>query len=610
MVSGPYSVNPKISMELLKQFLNYPNLFSGAHGAHDRTMAPVNNNWVGRTNLLESSVRTKKKSGVFSTGKLPAIPLVWGTVGYKGHNYYHRPATSWLSTRTVSITEVKEDAKNFSAKISISNWKNLNVGLTNYNQNNRKLILEMMARDLKTAAFYSVPWIKEIVDDFLTANPEPWGNTGQNITQRQQEFTYVVPAKKLTEQQCKDISSRIDSGWNKFTTNTKWPKDFKLKTPSVGLPDGNPTTATVDSPTIRTNPNPDTKVDTGGKPFFNIGKEQTAHSFMLDVNNIEECKLGVHICWRSSRLIESYSASTARRRYQSPVNTNIWYPEIAGFSLIPVPKNGTSISINLGESVAGAAHSGISSNPAKPYQIDYFVRVVDQTQKRQAKGGYRGDYQGIKTMVFGNSIYWKVYQKNALSAIASGAPITGVTFRKLVGDSKRELPMSIETYERLPRPEVDVKPIELGHLLLYRIAESPPKQVSAEILSDMLLPSMPSLLLAIDSPLRIASNDSYTSGLECYGPCDDDEELDYTISPGLYTISRKDKCSRGHDPGRKEYTLGFGNDCNEIITIRRMLAELNVFYDEFRGNYVGSVITEPTPTSPKSASASRLFGRF
>ena len=47
------------------------------------------------------------------------------------------------------------------------------------------------------------------------------------------------------------------------------------------------------------------------------------------------------------------------------------------------------------------------------------------------------------------------------------------------------------------------------------------------------------------------------------------------------------KCALGHDPGRLEYNAGFGALCNEEITIRRLLSQLLVFYDEFRGNMVG-----------------------
>jgi hypothetical protein len=599
-------------MKLLKQFLNYPNLFSGVHGTLYRVMAPAKPSWVGRANLTARGIRARKKTGAFSTGKLPAVPLVWGMDGQKNNAYWHRQSSTCLSKRNISLTEVSETAEKFTAKVAISHWSALDITRTGYNENNKKVILQIMADDLKTAAFSSVPWIKEIVDDFLSTNPTPWvtGNEGQT---QQAEHIYVVPGSKLTEQQCKDIYSRLDSGWKTFTTNNKWPKDFKLKSPSFGVSDSRETPQVTPSPTIRTNPNSDKK-EKSEAPYYNGRTASTpAHSFMLDVNNIEGCKLGVHICWRNHRIIESFSRRTPARRYQTATNINIWTPEIAGFSLIPVPNKGgrsTSISFNYDEvtpQLAGRATPG-----PKSYTIDNFVRVVDQTQKRTAKGGYRGDYQGIKTITFipTGSTYWKIYQKNALATIATGAPITGKDFQELVGDSKRELPMSIETYKKLPRPEVDVKAIEIGHLLLYRIAECPPKQVSAEILSDMLLPSMPSLLLAVDSPLRIASNDSYTSGLECYGPCDDGETVDCMISPGLYTIARKEKCSRGHDPGRKEYTLGFGNHCNEIITIRRMLAELQVFYDEFRGNYVGSVITEPSPAQQRPVSASRLLGRF
>ena len=64
------------------------------------------------------------------------------------------------------------------------------------------------------------------------------------------------------------------------------------------------------------------------------------------------------------------------------------------------------------------------------------------------------------------------------------------------------------------------------------------------------------------------------------------ENISMTIPPGLYVV-RGSKCALGHDPGRLEYNAGFGALCNEEITIRRLLSQLLVFHDEFRGNMVG-----------------------
>ena len=562
-------------------------------------MSQVNQKWVGSSGNVPV-IRTKeKKSSASQHGPLPAIPLTWGVE--RDGSYYGGRGETGFGSRNISLSELVETADKLTAKVTVSNWKMKCVGALNYNENNIKQILKIMARDLTTSAFSSVPWIKEILDDFILLNPTPWGDRG-DMQPQHPEHTYVVPAEKLTEQQCKDISTLINAGWKKFTSNTKRPKDFKLKAPSFGVQDTRTNPLVTFNPTIRTNPSADNKKAKEEILLFQDKNASTPdHSFMLDVNNIQGFRLGVHICWRSNRLIESYSPNTPNRRHQVATYSTLWYPQIAGFSLIPVPNGAIPIPVT-------GTGSGLVL--PKKYAVDYFVRVVDQTQKRQAKGGYRGSYQGVRTLTHDDSTYWKVYQKNALEKIATGLPITGITLKKLVGDSVRELPMTIETYKKLPRPEVDIKPIEIGHLRLYRIAESPAKQVSAEILSDMLLPSMPSLLLAVDAQVRIASNDSYTSGGECYGHCDDDEKVDTTISPGLYTIDRKEKCSRGHDPGRKEYTLGFGDHCNEIITIRRMLAELDVFYDEFRANYVGSEFTGPAPPPQGAASASRLLGRI
>ena len=56
--------------------------------------------------------------------------------------------------------------------------------------------------------------------------------------------------------------------------------------------------------------------------------------------------------------------------------------------------------------------------------------------------------------------------------------------------------------------------------------------------------------------------------------------------------------------GRGEYTAGFGDICNEVITIRNMLSRLDIAYDEFRGNMVG------TSNSNKFAEAKLDSGAF
>ena len=163
------------------------------------------------------------------------------------------------------------------------------------------------------------------------------------------------------------------------------------------------------------------------------------------------------------------------------------------------------------------------------------------------------------------------------------------------------LPMSLVDFNNIEKPHVEVKPLQVGHLELRRLGAPDKKLVGAELLSDLLMPSMPDIILNIDTGIKVTSNDTYVDGAGCYGHCSD-ETVNHPIPPGLYLVRRVEKCSLGHDKGREDYTAGFGDECNEVITIRKMLTQLNVAYDEVRANYVGTkTSTMPTNTGPSSA---------
>ena len=237
------------------------------------------------------------------------------------------------------------------------------------------------------------------------------------------------------------------------------------------------------------------------------------------------------------------------------------------------------------------------------YEVKTLQRVADRTKKRSVKGGYRGGYQGIEKLKYNGVTLFEHILVSGLQQFAKGKPIR--SFDKRV---QKRIPLSLNQYQKIERPEVEIKPIEVGHLRLYRLSNPPKRQVSADILSDLLLPSMPALLIATDSDIRVTSGDEYIDGENCSGHCEK-AKVEVTIPPGLYLVDRQEKCALGHDPGRKEYTAAFGDTCNEIITIRRMLSQLNVFYDEFRGNMVGNA-NRSTLNTMSETDNSAFLGRL
>lgn len=234
-----------------------------------------------------------------------------------------------------------------------------------------------------------------------------------------------------------------------------------------------------------------------------------------------------------------------------------------------------AINMNIG--------AGLQTTETSGFNLTYIQRVRDATKKRASKGGYKGGYQGIDELKVGNASIFAFIIKSTFSDIAAGPPVRSYTI-----EEDRTVPLTMEQYVAIERPEVDVKPVEIGHLNLIRLSDPPKRLVVGDTLSDLLLPSMPALIIAVDTDLKVTNGEHYQSGHLCSGSCSKAETVDVNLPPGLYLVERKQMCALGHDPGRGEYTAGFGDICNEIITIRNMLSQLDIAYDEFRGNMVGT----------------------
>jgi len=321
----------------------------------------------------------------------------------------------------------------------------------------------------------------------------------------------------------------------------------------------------------------------------------------------QQCQFYAVVRWKKFQFIRNCRIETNQSRnnrfgrrnnsqHRVRENSTVWMPTIEGL----VMHNEI-----LYDELGIEKETYVEGTTASPRTLETLSRVRDRTQKRQVRGGYRGAYQGISKITHSGKVTFRVRLQDGLAAIASLDPIKSF---HLAG--QKRLPMSKEDYLEIQRPMTNVKPIEIGHLEFYRISEPPRKQVTAELLSDMQLPSMPEILLAIDSDIRVTEHEgNYISGENCSGSCDKSESISITIAPGLYVVKRKGKCALGHDPGRAEYNAGFGTLCNEEITIRRLLSQLLVFYDEFRGNMVGQEANVQWSSYDETSSGS-LLGRF
>lgn len=318
--------------------------------------------------------------------------------------------------------------------------------------------------------------------------------------------------------------------------------------------------------------------------IISLGTGGRKQNFPIDLhyNNSQELSLEAVLTFYQTTVVVSANRERGRNNQVTYIRHQIYLPTVSGLVLVGRPSKIT---------------------PDGVFEQETIQRVRDRTQKRQIKGGYRGPYQGLGKLTYAGETLFRVSLAGGLKAIATGEPIKNFKL-----ETTPRLPLSMEDYIKIERPMTNIKPIEVGHLNLYRISESPKKLVTGEILSDLQLPSMPDFMLAIDTDIRIESNDElYVDGSECSGDCQH-EKINLPISPGLYVVKKKERCVISHDPGRPEYNVGFGTICNDGITIRRLLSQLNIHYDQFRGNMVGNSIE--IQETDFSVSAGSLLGRL
>ena len=576
-------------MEEIEIFLKYPMLFSPRG--------------VGMTGVIDS-INNAPNRQITHAGRLndgtntPGDPLIWTPPGSKHQQrYYSRPAQLTASRRTeVSKSETK-DAVKYCTKV----LSPVPIQPTKSSQhwNTNAAFGRAIRFDKQNQVFLNgVPGLeaalKEFTDEtqgwWLQEQPVPPGSI-QSATQHvniEERPHHLVPiALSLFEGE--ELNAGIEKLYDEITK--KEFKKYTLKTHEkmgmIGntdflygtldnnswryrvLPCSKPLTlkswqskANLEVSSDPLVPYTMSTVLTSLHQDFEVNMTFTKHQ---DVQ-LEALLSWVKLSYTSNVVIQERTNQYAGNRsnsYRVKTSQVFYMPVVEGLVMRLTP------------------HDSAETEP----NYEHLRRVTDLTKKRKVQGGYRGPYQGVSKIARNDITSFKVELSGGLKAIAKGDPIRSFAGKLNI---KPRLPMSKDSYLEIERPMTNVKPLDIGHLELYRVSESPNKQVTGEILSDMQLPSMPELLLSIDSDIRVTSNeDHYINGENCSGTCDK-ESINLTIAPGLYVVKRKDKCCLGHDPGRGEYNTGFGDLCNEEITIRRLLSKLNVFYDEYRGNMVGS----------------------
>ena len=621
-------------------FLKYPNLFYSGVARNARTISLVQTEELGRVFTTHETNYTP----------IDGIFLSWGTSGEPtgGRYYYGRQDKANIVTRKIT------DFKNFgtgnnSYSFKISDQINIKYGKSSwtYTEDNSASFAALAANDEANVAYLSaIPELKESFGLFARETANWWDghrnpNLRNNAPQRLVDVTKFI-SESAAEQACKNLDKLSDPtllNQTKREIQTHKLIEF-LDMPHIycARREGDPeiTTAFSTDWTLEQTSNPTTirswkaknrdSKDVGNEPLpVRVVKPFKKPEFdvHLEVGTLEDfdIRFHAHFTWTAGKFNTDAKVSSRRnqytrkqQKYVESTKNRMFLPVITGIVMELCPKVQTGNHRYYewdDQQWSDGQELAVAPEESNPYHLEELERVRDATKKRAIKGAYRGGYQGISKLTYNGRLLINSVIESGLSAIAKGPPITSYNL-----DTPKRMPLSLEDFKKIERPKVDIKPIEIGHLRFYRLSTPPKRHITADILSDLLLPSMPELLIATDSHIRITQADNYVDGEHCSGRCGKWPELGVTKSridselpPGLYLVNRHEKCALGHDPGRAEYTSGFGDIANETITVRRLLSQLKVSYDQFRANMISNNQTDVlTPMTESDNSA--FFGRL
>ena len=564
-------------------FLKYPSLFVDTNLTARQFGSPQGRN----NNLRIDGTASGTVDGLLFVSGLPRR--------LTSDNHYSSGSVCGMeSLPEVTVSkEGRYDVKYKTQKIIYEN-NSYTIGGRNY-QNFSKI----MFQDIKTTTFVdTIPGVKEIMQRYVQEYPFDDSQSGWNTDLRPVLFPIEVTSDQLesVDRQLSEIINHHINGPEVFTPGKNYTYDLQLPARTgIDIMHRQNNTSQLMTPTITWwAPKKDSPRRFPGanrkKPLY--AKDAVSDfevSFNINNEHQEKHTIYLLVSWQNP----NYDSRSRTSMTLGGQQGRLVYPVIHG--------------LVLKYHIPGLSTTGRSVTPSSSelLQVIHKRRVTDRTKKRPSQGTYKGKYEGYETIIYDGKTYFSLSNEYALSAHMSDCLPNITTHPSKSG----RLPMHLSVYEELERPSVEVKPLQVGHLELRRLGAPDKKLVGAEILSDLLMPSMPDIILNIDTPIKVTDNETYVSGEVCYGHCvegETDGHVSVAVPAGLYTVKRVERCSLGHDVGRAEYVQGFGDICNEVITIRKMLTQLNVAYDEIRANYVGSAPTKPTNTGQTNSALWRL----
>lgn len=230
------------------------------------------------------------------------------------------------------------------------------------------------------------------------------------------------------------------------------------------------------------------------------------------------------------------------------------------------------------------------SNTAE-YNLTVLAITMSGTKSRPKRGAWQGPYTGISKLKskVSNRTYLEYVSEYGMPNCAPSL----TNFKALV--PQRTTFLDIEGRDQILTPIVDISPIELGHVNLYRLGNSM-YDLQGTRLNDYLVPSMKNFILSLSAEkvLTIEPEDQ----VECVGndvTCKKIEQV--TLLPGSYLVKVKNFCNKHHDANRPEYNNGMGKFVNLEITTRNVLRVIKVHDGQIREDTVEFVGAEAIATT-------------
>lgn len=214
------------------------------------------------------------------------------------------------------------------------------------------------------------------------------------------------------------------------------------------------------------------------------------------------------------------------------------------------------------------------------------------TKARPQRGAWLGPYSGI------SKFHCRVTNRTYLEFVSEygmpGAIPALKNFKKLIPSVPTFT--SMESMEEIEIPNIDISPIELGHVNLYRLGNSM-YELSGKRLSDFIVPSQACFILSLSNEkvLTIEEKDQ----VECVGNDVTCKQIEQTVLPaGAYLVEVKEHCNLHHDMNPvREYHRGMGKFVNRAITTRNVLRIIKVNDGQIREDTVDYVGAEEIATT-------------